>query len=107
MAPRGPTSPPPLLFSGDVLVGDASVSAGTYSIYSIPKGGNFTIIINSILSWGTQYDKSQDVARVTVPLQDGPSYEWFTIDFDTLSNSGAHMNLRWANNWAAVPIKVK
>jgi hypothetical protein len=96
-----------ITFSGDVLVGDASISAGTYSIYSIPKGGKFTIIINSKLSWGTQYDKSQDVARVTVPLQDGPSYEWFTIDFDTLSNSGAHMNLRWANNWAAVPIKVK
>ena len=96
-----------ITFSGDVKVGDASISAGTYSIYSIPEGGRFTVIINSKLSWGTQYDESQDVARISLPLQDGPGYEWFTIDFDTLSNAGAHVNLRWANNWVAIPITVK
>ena len=96
-----------ITFSGDVMVGDAPIGAGTYSIYSIPEGGKFTVIINSKLSWGTQYDESQDVARITLPLQDGPDYEWFTIDFDTLSNAGAHMNLRWANSWVAVPISVK
>jgi len=96
-----------ITFSGDVMVGDAPISAGTYSIYSIPEGGRFIVIINSKLSWGTQYDESQDVARITLPLQDGPDYEWFTIDFDTLSNAGAHMNLRWANSWVAVPISVK
>ena len=95
-----------ITFSGDVLVGDASINAGTYSIYSIPEGGKFTVIINSKLSWGTQYDESQDVARISLPLQDGPGYEWFTIDFDTLSNVGAHMNLRWADKWVAVPISV-
>ena len=89
------------------MVGDASISAGTYSIYSIPEGGKFTVIINSKLSWGTQYDESQDVARISLPLQDGSGYEWFTIDFDTLSNEGAHMNLRWANYWVAVPITVR
>ncbi len=96
-----------ITFSGDVMVGDKSISAGTYSMYSIPEGGKYTIIINSKLSWGTQYDESQDVARITVPLHNGPVYERFTIDFDTLSDTGAHLNLRWGGYWAAVPITVK
>ncbi len=96
-----------ITFSGDVMVGDAAIPAGTYSLYTLPEGNSLTIIINSKMSWGTQYDESQDVARISVPLKEGPEYEWFTIDFDTLSNERAHLNLRWGVKWAAVPITVK
>lgn len=97
-----------ITFSDDVMVGNKAISAGTYSIYSIPEEENtLTIIINSKMSWGTQYDNSQDVARITVPVKEGPFVEWFTIDFDSLSDTSAHMNLRWGDSWAAVPIKTK
>jgi len=96
-----------IMFTDDVMVGDKAISAGTYSIYSLPENDKLTIIINSKLSWGTQYDPSEDVARVSFPVQDGPFYEWFTIDFDNLSDESAHMNLRWGDKWVAVPITVQ
>lgn len=93
-----------ITFSGDVKIGDTPIGAGTYSIYSMPEGDFLIVIINSKMSWGTQYDQSQDVARVSFPVSEGPFYEWFTIDFDSLSDGGAHMNLRWGEKWVAVPI---
>ncbi len=96
-----------ITFSGDVTVGDKAISAGTYSIYTIPGDKKWTIIINSKLSWGTQYDETMDVARTTASVAKGSEKEWFTIDFDALSDSKAHMNLRWGTKAVTVPITVK
>lgn len=96
-----------ITFSGDVMVGDAAISAGTYSLYSMPVDESLAVIINSKLSWGLNYDESQDVARITVPVKEGVFYEWFTIDFDSLSNEGAHLNLRWGDKSVAIPITAK
>ncbi len=97
-----------ITFSGDVKVGDKAIGAGTYSIYSLPNTEHeLTVIINSKMSWGTQYDESQDVARITLPVRDGSVHEWFTIDFDELSDKSAHLNLRWGDKWVAIPISVQ
>lgn len=98
-----------ITFSGDVMVGDKEVKAGTYSLYTIPGKDEWTIIINSKLSWGTQYDDAMDVARVpaAVVVNDGPNTEHFTIFFDTLSSEKAHLNLHWGTTKVAVPISVK
>ncbi|HCR29666.1 MAG TPA: hypothetical protein DIV79_06590 [Opitutae bacterium] len=95
-----------ITFSSDVKVGGESVAAGTYSLYSKPDGNDFYFIINAKLSWGTQYDASQDVKRFKVPLKKAGPTEWFTIGFDSLSNTGAHLNLSWGDWMAAVPITV-
>lgn len=98
-----------ITFSGDVKVGDKAIRAGTYSIYTVPNESEMTIILSSKMGWGieTQYDKAQDVARTNVPMSEGDFVEWFTIDFDSLSASKAHMNLRWGKYSAAVPIEVQ
>jgi hypothetical protein len=97
-----------ITFSGDVTVGDKDIKAGTYSLYTIPQGDKWTIIINSKLSWGTQYDKAMDVARIKVSPEDGDhSVEWFAIYFDDLSNTSANMILRWGDAVVSVPISVK
>ncbi len=95
-----------ITLSGAVMIGDARIEAGTYSIYSLPHDGNLTIIINSKMSWGTQYDAAMDVARTTIPAEDGAFEEWFRIDFDELSNTSANMNLRWGDKVVPVPITV-
>ncbi len=67
-----------------------------------------TIIINSKLSWGTQYDKSKDVARTTIKTSnENPFAEWFAITFDSLTATSANMNLHWGTRVVAVPITVK
>ena len=97
-----------ITLSGDVMIGDSKISAGTYSIYTIPKGDKWTIIINSKLSWGTQYDEAMDVARTTVSASYGNhEVEWFAIYFDELSNTSANMVLRWGDAHVTVPISVK
>jgi hypothetical protein len=97
-----------ITLSGDVMIGNKAVSAGTYSIYSIPQGDKWTFIINSKLSWGTQYDEAMDVARASVPATQGNSEaEWFTIYFTDLSDTSATMNLRWGDAIVSAPISVK
>ncbi|MDZ7772350.1 MAG: DUF2911 domain-containing protein [Balneolaceae bacterium] len=87
-----------ITFSGDVTVEGETVEAGTYSLYSIPReNGNWTIILNSQLSWGTQYDASQDVIRVDVQAEEAPMREWFMIYFRNLSESSAERVLHWEN----------
>ena len=97
-----------ITFSDDVMVGGEKVEAGTYSLYTIPGENEWTIIINNKLSWGTGYDKAEDVVRVTTSVVDNSAsmQEWFQINFDTLSNTKAHMNLHWGTTKVAVPITV-
>ncbi|HCI71173.1 MAG TPA: hypothetical protein DHV30_11475, partial [Balneola sp.] len=70
---------------------------------------NWTFILNSKLSWGTQYDESQDVVRVpaAVTTEGASSFERFTIYFDTLSDTKAHLNLQWGKTMTAIPITTK
>jgi len=97
-----------ITFSDDVMFGGKEVKAGTYSLYSIP-GENWMFIINSKLSWGTQYDKSQDVVRVpaAVTTEGASSFERFTIYFDTLTDKKAHLNMQWGKTLTAIPITIK
>lgn len=85
-----------ITFSDDVTIEGETVEAGTYSLYSIPReNGEWTVIINSNLSWGTQYDASQDVIRVDVQAEEAPMRDWFMIYFRNLSESSAECVLHW------------
>ncbi|GAB5407726.1 MAG: DUF2911 domain-containing protein [Balneolaceae bacterium] len=96
-----------ITFSTDVMFGDKEVKAGTYSLYTIPGAEEWTVIINSKLSWGTQYDEAMDVARTTATVGEGSNLEFFEIYFDTLSAEKAHLNLHWGTTKVAVPVTVK
>lgn len=96
-----------ITFSTDVMFGDQEVTAGTYSLYTIPGEDEWTVIINSKLSWGTQYDQAMDVARTTAVVGEGSNLEFFEIYFDTLSTEKAHLNLHWGTTKVAIPIMVK
>ncbi len=97
-----------ITFSTDVMFGGKLVEAGTYSLYTIP-GDNWTIIINNKLSWGTQYDESADIIRVpaAVTTSEASEMEWFSIYFDTLSETKVHLNLHWGTTLTAIPITIE
>ena len=96
-----------ITFSADVKVGNKAISAGTYSLYTIPGESEMTIIINSKMSWGTQYDGAQDVARTSAPVTNSNFVESFIISFDSLSDTMANMVLRWGEYTVTVPIEVQ
>ncbi len=94
-------------FYKDVTVGDKTLKAGTYSLYTIPNKDKWTIIFNSKLdTWGAfEYDDSKDVARVEVPAgSTDKEVEAFTITFDGKGGSG-DMILAWENTMVKVPLK--
>ena len=97
-----------ITFSTDIMLGGEMVEAGTYSLYTIP-GDNWTIILNSKLSWGTQYNENDDVLRVpaAVTTTEATELEWFSIYFDTLSETKAHLNLHWGTTLTAIPITIE
>ena len=95
-----------ITFYADATVGDQKVSAGTYSLFTIPGESDWTIIINGKLNqWGAySYDKSADVARTTVSSStDNKSLEEFAITF-TEDGGKAQMVLGWDTTRVAVPI---
>lgn len=95
-----------IVFPKDVKIEGQPVEAGTYSLYTIPGQDKWTIIINSKLSWGTQYDKSKDVVRVQVEPVEAPFREQFMIYFENVTNKSAEVVLHWAKTKVPFTIEV-
>jgi len=99
----------------EITLGGKTLPAGTYGLATIPGKDEWTVILNSVSDvWGTVYDPSKDVLRVTVKPEAAPYQEWMWIGFDDLSPvSGtticdqANLVIRWENLRVAVPIKVE
>ncbi len=95
-----------ITFYKDVKVGGTAVSAGTYSLFTIPGEGEWTVILNKNLNqWGAySYDKGADVARVkAAATSDGKSLEEFSITFKEV-DGGAHMVIGWGATRVVVPV---
>jgi hypothetical protein len=57
-----------ITFHKDVVIGDVTVPAGKYALFTIPRKGEWTVIINR--HWqqhlASEYDAKDDVVRVNV-----------------------------------------
>ncbi len=90
----------------DIMVGDETLAAGTYSMFAVPEKDKWTIIFNSGLGqWGAySYDESKDVLRVDVPVEKAEkTFESFTIWF---SADGSTMHMAWGETQISVPVQV-
>lgn len=94
-----------ITFSDDVLIEGEHVEAGTYSLYTIPGEEQWEIIINNKLSWGTAYDESEDVLRVTVEREESHFMEQMMIYFENVTTESGHMIIHWANT--KVPVLIE
>lgn len=105
----GANEAPEITFYQDVSFGGKDIKAGTYSLFTIPGQGEWTVALNKNLNqWGAySYDEGADVARVKVPSSsDGKSLEEFSIAFKQV-DGGAHMVMGWDKTRVAVPIMTK
>lgn len=95
-----------ITFYKDAKVGGADIKAGTYSLFTIPGGKEWTVILNSKLNqWGAySYDQSADVVRVKASAStDGKALEAFSITFKEV-DGGTHMVMGWGTTRASLPI---
>jgi hypothetical protein len=90
-------------------IGGVKVPAGKYTLYTLPAEGTWKLIINKQTGqWGTQYDESQDLARVDMKKSQVPQpVERFTIAFDKKSANAAELNLDWENTRVTVAVKAE
>lgn len=86
-----------LTVTTDILIDTKVLTAGTYSLFTIPGETAWTIILNSDLGlWGAyNYNPKKDILRFEVPVErmQDPK-EAFTISIDSI-NDKAELFLMW------------
>ncbi len=95
--------------STDVMVEGKKLPAGTYSIFSIPMAGEWTLIFNRNVTANTaQYKQEEDALRVKIKASTtAMSVENFTIGFTDLTDSTAKLNFMWAGVNASANLMVE
>lgn len=92
----------------DVLINGQKLPAGSYSLHTIPKKDEWTIVFNGTANqWGSfNYDPAKDTLRVKAkPESLQTSQEWLSYSFDPVNEDSAQVNIRWEK--ISVPFTVK
>lgn len=91
----------------DLMVDRTKVPAGNYTLYTLPGESAWKLIINKQTGqWGTEYDQSQDLARIDMKLTKTPApVEQMEIKLEPQSNGDVAMHIVWENTDASVQLK--
>jgi hypothetical protein len=102
-----------LITQKPITIGDATVPAGAYTLFTYPnEDGTAKLIINKqIGQWGVganSYDQSQDLARVDLKKEplDNP-VDQFTMAVDKNPAGGGVLKLSWESTQFSVPFTVQ
>jgi hypothetical protein len=98
-----------LTVEGDMTFGGKSVPGGSYTIYSVPSAGGFTLII-SRKPGGREpaYDPKSDLARVAMKQERAPSaIDPFRIWFEREGASGGTLNIGWGDRFFTTRVEAK
>ena len=93
--------------TSDVMVEGEPLPAGTYSLFTIPDDGAWTVIFNKTAEqWGAfRYSDADDQLRVSVePMTGAPMMEQFQIRFETPTDTSTTMVLHWGT--VGVPVTI-
>jgi hypothetical protein len=97
-----------LSFDQPVRIGETTLEAGTYALYSIPGPTAWTFILNrDTARWGARgYDPSLDVLRAEVPVQSLPEREEvMVLRWRNITHTRAELTLEWEYVRAALPVQ--
>ena len=99
-----------ITFSTSFTVGETTLKAGTYAIYSVPNKDSWEIIFYTDANNGglpTKWDDAKVAAKIKVnSYQLDMKVETFTITFDDLTNNSASLGIIWENTYLSVPFGV-
>jgi hypothetical protein len=92
----------------DLMVGDLHVPAGTYTLFTIPGEGGWTLIVNRQTGqWGTNYDATKDLGRVPMTVRTlDDAVETFVISIEPGEGSNGSLRMTWENVEASVSLSV-
>ena len=92
-----------LVTDKDLMIRDAHIPAGEYTLWAAHMGDEFHLIVNGQTGqWGTQYDASHDLAHIAMDVEDLDP----PADQLTLSVTSDMFGFEWGQMAASVPITV-
>ncbi|MGC1451810.1 MAG: DUF2911 domain-containing protein [Candidatus Sulfotelmatobacter sp.] len=105
--PWEPGGAPMVLFTQTGLIlGNAEIKEGAYSLYVIPEKETWTLVVNKNVTAGTSYDQKQDLARA--PMQIGQVESPAKppqIVFGHTAPKQCNMRLYYETTWAWVEFR--
>jgi hypothetical protein len=92
-----------------LTVGGTKLEAGSYTLWTLPSESGWKLIINKQTGqWGTNYDETQDLARVDMKTSSTASpVEQFTIAINPEASGGATLEMQWETTAVSVPLSAK
>ena len=93
---------------GNLQMGDLKLSAGSYSIWTLPSANEWTLIINRQTGqFHRDYDPSQDFGRAKMMLKKPSApVETFKIDLRSTGGNQGTLALDWETTEAYIPFSV-
>lgn len=96
-----------LTTDGDLVIGGATVPAGSYSLWTIPTPSGWTLIINRNVGSGLDYSAEHDLARVPLAVEALPQVvERFTIALEPRGEGGV-LAFAWERTQASIAVARK
>jgi hypothetical protein len=95
-------------FSRDVTVNGQPLAAGNYSIWAIPRPGDWTLIFSNAADvYHTPYPgEDQDALRLTITPQRGDHVETLAYYFSMVEGKEAELRLHWGETVVPMLITV-
>jgi hypothetical protein len=93
-----------------LVLGGTTVPAGVYTLYTLPQeDGTAKLIVNKqVGQWGTQYDESQDLARVDLTKDAlDQAADQLMIGVSKNKGGGGVLKISWENTQYSVPFTVQ
>ena len=92
--------------AADLKIGGTPVPAGSYTLYTLPGSSQWLLIVNKQTGqWGTNYDQSQDVARIPMKSAKLSSpQEKMSITFENTHGNSTELHVKWENTDESVTV---
>ncbi len=96
-----------LTTSKALMFGSLHVPAGTYTLYTIPTGGTWHLVVSKKTGqWGIPYPKGEDLGRAPMTLGKAPAAaEQLTFSIDD-TPAGATLHIDWGTTRASIPFTI-
>ena len=91
------------------MIGGTPVPAGTYTLWTLPTESGAHLIINRQTGqWGTEYNASQDLARIPLEVQQARApVERFTITMEPAGGGAGALVISWHTFVWRVPVTAR
>ncbi len=104
----GPGDGPMYLFTeAEVSFGGSSLPVGAYSVYVIPNGNKWTLIVNKDVSTGDKYDETKDLAHSQMNSEQVSDAQPFSIVFAHLAPKQCSLQINYGKLTTAADFNEK